>query len=97
MTRLTDNAKTVDIAMTHWTGSGYSPDWSQDFFAVGGLELAEDGISYIVPDVDYCVSCAQDWENGCWDGDEDADPAEIENRCVTVEIIEGRRTSSKEE
>lgn len=87
MIKLTDNAKTVKIEMTHWTGSGYTPDWSNDFFEVGGLELDENN-AYIVPDVDYCVSCAQDWEKGRWDGDEDADPEEIENRCVTVTKVE---------
>lgn len=87
MTRLTDNTKSVEITMSSWIGSGYTPDWSNDFFEVSGLELAEDGITYIVPNVDYCVSCAEDWGNGRWDGDEDADPEEIENRCVTIDIL----------
>lgn len=85
MTRLTDNTKTVEIAMCNWTGSGYTPDWSHDFFEVSGLQTAEDGTAYIVPDVYYCVSCAKAWEQGRWDGDEDVGPEEIETRCVTVE------------
>lgn len=85
MTRLTDNTKTVEITMNNWTGNGYTPDWSNDFFEIGGLELTESG-AYIVPDVDYCVSCAQDWGNGRWDGDEDAAPEEIENRCVIIDF-----------
>lgn len=84
MTRLTDGKTTVDIEMSNWTGSGYTPDWSNDFFEVGGLEISDDGDAYIVPDVAYCISCAEDWENGRWDGDEDATPEEIENRCVTI-------------
>lgn len=86
MTRLTDNTKTVEITMSHWGGSGYTPDWSNDFFEVGSLKIAGDGISYIVPNVDYCVSCAQDWGKGQWDGEEDADLEDISNRCVTVEM-----------
>lgn len=31
MIKLTDNTKTVEIEMNHWTGSGYTPDWSNDF------------------------------------------------------------------
>lgn len=88
MTKLTDGKKTVEITMANWTGTDYTPDWSDDFFEVGGLKLAEDCESYIVNDVDYCVSCAQDWEDGHWDGDEDADPDEIESRCVTITEIQ---------
>lgn len=86
MTRLTDGTKTVEITMSHWTGCGYSPDWSNDFFEVGGLEIADDDVTYIVTDVDYCVACAQDWGKGQWDGDDDAAPEEIESRCATVEF-----------
>lgn len=32
MTRLTDGKKTVEIEMMVWEGSGYTPDWSKDFF-----------------------------------------------------------------
>ena len=72
MTRLTDGKKTVEIAMQVWTGSGYTPDWSNDFFAVGGLEHDEEKDAYKVEDVDYCVEQAYDWKNseGDFAGDE---------------------------
>lgn len=87
MTRLTDNTKTVEITMTNWTGSGYTPDWSNDFFSVSSLTYNDVLDAYIVPDVDYCISTAEDWGNGRWDGDDEADPEEIENRCVTIDIL----------
>lgn len=83
MTRLTDGKKTVEITMNNWTGSGYTPDWSADFFEVAGLEL-NDNDAYIVPDVDYCASCAQDWEKGRWDGDCDATQDDLDSRCVDI-------------
>lgn len=86
MIKLTDRTKTVEITMTNWTGNGYTPDWSHDFFEVGALKTNEDGNAYIVSDVDYCISCAKDWEQGRWDGDEDADPDDIKSRCVTIEV-----------
>ena len=72
MTRLTDGNKTVEIEMTIWTGSGYSPDWSGDFFEVGGLEYDDAKEAYKVEDVDYCVDQANDWKNseGDFAGDE---------------------------
>lgn len=32
MTRLTDGKKIAEIEMMVWEGSGYTPDWSYDFF-----------------------------------------------------------------
>lgn len=91
MTRLTDGTKTVEITMNNWTGSGWTPDWSQDFFQVGCCEKVYDEESnieaYSVSDVDYCVSCAQDWEHGRWEDDDEADPEEIETRNVNVNYL----------
>ena len=63
MTRLTDGNKTVEITMTIWNGNGWEPDWSLDFFAVGGLKYDEDAEAYLVDDVDYCVEQAEDWKH----------------------------------
>lgn len=90
MTRLTDGTRTVEIAMTEWTGSGYTPDWSNDFFQVGSLPYNEETETYAVPDVDYCIDMAQDWANAKGDYLDDKDyytEDEIGNRCVTVEEI----------
>ena len=84
MIRLTDGKKTVEIEMCDWTGSGYTPDWSRDFFEVGGLPYDDENNVYIVDDVDYCVEQARDWEHGVGDFYYDDDP-NLENHCVTVE------------
>lgn len=59
MTRLTDGKKTVEIEMKKWNGSGYDPDWSEDFFEVGQVPYDEEKEAYIVKDVDYCIEQAR--------------------------------------
>ena len=65
MTKLTDGKRTVAIEMMIWQKTGYSPDWSNDFFEVGGLPCHEDEQTgdtvYHVGDVDYCIEQAQEW------------------------------------
>ena len=88
MTRLTDGKKTVEITINNWTGDGYTPDWSADFFDAGCLHYNEELDAYQVEDVDYCVDQAQDWKNNAGDYiDYDADPEEVENRNVDVDYI----------
>ncbi len=65
--KLHDNEKSVEIRMMNWTGNGYTPDWSEDFFEAGGLEYDEDSDSYQVDSVDYCIEQAQDWQQGIGD------------------------------
>lgn len=65
--RLTDGKKTVEITMTVWTGAGYAPDWSADFFEAGGLRFNAEREAYIVDSVDYCIEQAQDWQNSTGD------------------------------
>jgi len=85
MTKLFDGKRMVGIEMQNWTGSGYTPDWSNDFFEVGGLERNEELDAYIVEDVDYCIEQAKAWEDGTDYTDPEWDtPEEIESRCVTV-------------
>lgn len=75
MTRLIDNNKAVEISIREWDeeNSQYGPDWSADFFEVGGLKtVSEPELAYIVDDVDYCIEYANDMVAG--EGDFAGDP-----------------------
>lgn len=89
MTRLTDGTRTVEIAMNEWTGSGYTPDWSIDFFQVGSLPYNEETEAYTVPDVCYCIEQAEDWAAAIGDFREDLDAWESEDQLD--EDIDNRR------
>lgn len=75
--KMTDGKKTVEITMKVWNdfNTGYSPDWSDDFFNAGILPYDEDEDFFIVDDVDYCIEQAEEWE------------AEDENNAVFVEEL----------
>lgn len=60
--KMSDMTRTVDIKMQVWEGTGYQPDWSYDFFEAGALPLVDDEIRY-VPDVEYCIDAAREWES----------------------------------
>ena len=83
--KLYDGKKMVNIEMNNWTGNGYTPDWSIDFFEAGGLEYNEDMDAYMVEDVDYCIEQAMDWKNA--DGDFYEPDADTSDRNVDVEEI----------
>lgn len=74
MAMLTDGKKYVDLYMGYSTGNGYTPDWSDDFFEVGGLAMDDEGY-HIVRSVDYCIDQMEDWCDGrgdyCCAGDDD--------------------------
>lgn len=53
MTRLTDGRKIAEITMNVWDGTGYTPDFSLDFFEVGALPYDEERDAYVVDDIDY--------------------------------------------
>lgn len=82
--KITDGKKTVSIRMMVWEGSGYSPDWSQDFFEAGSLPYNEDTDTYTVDDVDYCIDQATEWKetNECFLGE-----IKTENNCVWVDEV----------
>ena len=84
--KLYDGKKMVNIEMNNWTGNGYTPDWSIDFFEAGNLEYDEDLESYIVEDVAYCIEQAMDWKNA--DGDFYEPDTDTSNRNVDVEEID---------
>lgn len=60
--KITDGKKTVSIRMMVREGSGYSPDWSQDFFDAGSLPYDDETDTYTVEDVDYCIEQAMEWK-----------------------------------
>lgn len=87
--KLTDGKKTVKIEIRRWNGSGYGPDWSNDYFVAGSLPYDEDTDTYTVKDVDYCIDmakCASE-EGACGKYDEDGDLVRDEDMCVFVEEI----------
>lgn len=80
MIRLIDNNKAVEISIREWDeeNSQYGPDWSADFFEVGGLEtVSEPEIAYIVDDVDYCIEYANDMVAGVGDFAGDPQPNQV--------------------
>ena len=58
--KLTDGKKTVEIKIQKWNGTGYDPDWSNDFFEAGNLPYDEETDTYTVDDVEYCIDMAMD-------------------------------------
>lgn len=87
MTRLIDNNKAVEISIREWDeeNSQYGPDWSADFYEVGGLKTVDEPeIAYIVDDVDYCIEYANDMVAGVGDFAGDPQP----NQVVLVEELD---------
>lgn len=79
--KITDGRRTITITMQTWTGAGYSPDFAEDFFDAGALEIDNGTGAYIVPDVEYCIDQANDYKLGRGDFS-DCEPDE--NLCVSV-------------
>ena len=80
MIRLIDNNKVVEISIREWDeeGSQYGPDWSADFFDVGGLETVDaPELAYIVDDVDYFIEYANDMVAGVGDFAGDPQPSQF--------------------
>ena len=88
MTRLFDGTKTAEITMRSWNSNtnSYTPDWSNDFFEIGGLEYDDEHEAYKVDDVEYCVEQAQDWEDMEGDFAADEEPDHIK-RQVIAQIV----------
>ena len=82
MARLTDGKKIVDITMQVWAYEQYSPDWSNDFFAVGRLKYDDLHDAYVVKDVDYCIEEALNWKYG--EGDFAEGECDPNDRMVSV-------------
>lgn len=84
--KLTDGKKTVKITMCIWQGSGYSDDFSTDFFNAGNLAYNAENDAYIVKDVDYCIEQANDWKECIADFSMESDPDN--NRAVFIDEVE---------
>lgn len=82
--KITDGKKTVEINMLIWTGSGYTPDFSTDFFDAGGLPHNDEADVYTVPDVYYCIDQALDWRDSR--GDFSGDNPNENNTVFVTEI-----------
>ena len=88
--KITDGKKLVDIRIQRWNGTGYDPDWSEDYFDAGNLPRDEDSGIYIVEDVDYCVDMAwsTDAEGACSKLDpETGEAVEDEDMYVIVKEV----------
>lgn len=85
--KITDGKKTVEIRIQRWNGSGYDPDWSNDYFTAGALPYNEDTDTYTVDNVDYCIDAANsaDEEGACCTCDaESGEFVRDEDMCVFV-------------
>lgn len=85
--KITDGKKTVEIRIQRWNGSGYDPDWSNDYFTAGALPYNEDTDTYTVDNVDYCIDAANsaDEEGACCTYDaESGELVRDEDMCVFV-------------
>lgn len=89
MTILTDGKNTAGITMRTWTGSGWGPDWSNDFYEVGGLKKVDvcGELAHEVDDLDYCIEQAHDWENKRGDFFDDGEP-DVDDRQVWIHYID---------
>lgn len=74
--KITDGKRTVEIRMMIWQETGFSPDWSNDYFGTGQLPYDDETKVYTVQDVEYCIDAAREWES------------EEENNMVFVDEIE---------
>lgn len=84
--KMTDGKKTIYITICKWNGSGYTPDWSNDFFEAGSLPYDDEKDVYVVADVDYCVDQANDYINRT--GDFNDGEEKNENEYVFIDEIE---------
>lgn len=72
--KMTDGKKLVEVTMKIWSGSGYGPDWANEFFETAGLEFDGEVDAFMVNDVDYCIEQMEDWKNCANDYIDDEDP-----------------------
>lgn len=83
--KMTDGKKLVEATMKIWNGSGYGPDWANEFFETAGLEFDSEVDAFMVNDVDYCIEQMEDWKNCTNDYIDDEDPDD--NRYVDAVVL----------
>lgn len=88
--KITDGKRTVEIVIHRWNGSGFDPDWSNDYFGAGRLPYDPETDTYTVPDVGYCIDMAkgQDDEGACCMCNEDGEIVPDPDMVVDVTEIE---------
>jgi hypothetical protein len=88
-TILTDGNKTAEIIMRTWSDFQWSPDFSNDFFEVGGLKKVDvfGELAHEVDDLDYCIAQAHDWEFKRGDFCDDGEP-DVDDRQVWIHFID---------
>lgn len=88
-TILTDGNKTAEIIMRTWSDFQWSPDYSNDFFEVGGLKEVDvfGELAYEVDDLNYCIMQAHDWEYKRGDFYDDGEP-DVDDRQVWIHYID---------
>ena len=57
--KITDGNRTVEINIMTWNGTGYGPDWAEEYFNAGALPYDEEKDAYTVQDVQYCIDMAE--------------------------------------
>lgn len=81
MAKLTDGTKTVEIIMRAWNTArddfDNPEDMTDEIFSLGDCDRDSSG-AYIVDDIDYIVSQAEDWENKSGDFSSDVWPDYLE-------------------
>lgn len=78
MAFFTDGKKLVSLEMVEWKGTGYGPDWSDDFFEFNNFN--PDLGAHVVDDADYCIEVAEENTEYTVDG------AELETFYTTIDI-----------
>ena len=57
--KITDGKRTIEINIMAWNGTGYGPDWAEEYFDAGMLPYDEETDTYTVQDVQYCIDMAE--------------------------------------
>lgn len=77
MTKFFDGKNILEITIQERTGSGYTPDWSADFFGAGRFTFNGSIDAHVIncdDSLEYMIEYAEDWENCRGDFYEDEDP-----------------------
>lgn len=77
MTKFFDGKNILEITIQEWNGSGYTPDWSADFFEAGRFTFNDSIDAHVITlddSLEYMIEYAEDWENCRGDFYEDEAP-----------------------
>lgn len=88
--KITDGKRTIEITIREWNGSGWGPDWSNDYFNAGLLPYDEETDTHTVASVAHCIEMATDWhdpDSACYAEDQDGNPICNEDMCINITEI----------